>query len=508
MADDLIASARAMSVSVEGQYNTLGLPQNSLTPATITAMVGFAQGKGLAVNPFITGALDKIQSHTENLISGIAPGITSALANANVSITGISISANPTAAVDAIKAAAAADGIMVDTATETALTQAITTASGLNGLSSKIMAGGPAGFMSKFNAVRAHLGDAIELKKVTAFMSNVKLSSFGTGMKDLSSLATNGLDGVMGDLKAAAAAMGSAGAMFDTKDMASFGSAAGMIKKLSSIKLGNASGANEAMAKAGVDLNDINNPIYADKIKLALNGIKNPKILNSVAAQTGIKPAAGLPESLNNNLTGAFNKIGNPFKGLPSQAPANPNAAADLLSPPQTSDPASSPASFNSSNDERTFGTTVQSTDTSAEDIKAQIDALFKIVIDGAYEIKEDTNKIIADYDAIDVKAADAQEKFNSVRESITATYKDKFGALDIKMVNAANATNPLIKSLPIKTNAQKIERNSYVDQRDGPIESLIKNAQAMVRNAVKDQRLFVQGKITAAKGGLAVTTS
>jgi hypothetical protein len=380
------------------------------------------------------------------------------------------------------------------------------------------MAGGPAGFMSKFNAVRAHIGDAIELKKVTSFMSNVKLSSFGTGMKDLASLATNGLDGAMGDLKAAAQAMGSAGAMFDIKDMASFGSAAGVLKKLSSIKMGNASGVNEAMAKAGVDLNDINNPIYADKIKLAVGGIKNPKVLNSVADQVGVKPAAGLPASLNNYLTGSFNNLGNPFKGLPSQAPANPNAAADALVSAQSSDPASNPASFNTSNDTTSFGTTVKSTDTTGSDVEAQIDALFKLVAEVTDEIVQAAIKITNDYEAIDVNAPDAQEKFNILRAEVNANFNDnnKFRDLERKAIAAEVAAVNLINNqLPRRTNAQKITINAYVINLDRYIKKYIKEAQTAFVAAAKGSRLATQekitaaqGKVTAAQGGLTVTTS
>ena len=47
MADDIIASAKAMTSVTEGQYQTIGLPKGGLTPATLTAMAGLSQGGGL-----------------------------------------------------------------------------------------------------------------------------------------------------------------------------------------------------------------------------------------------------------------------------------------------------------------------------------------------------------------------------------------------------------------------------------------------------------------------------
>ena len=47
---DIIASARSMTTVADGQYVAIGMPKSSLTPATLTAMVGMAQGGGAALD--------------------------------------------------------------------------------------------------------------------------------------------------------------------------------------------------------------------------------------------------------------------------------------------------------------------------------------------------------------------------------------------------------------------------------------------------------------------------
>jgi|LakMenE01Jun11ns_1017448.scaffolds.fasta_scaffold9702140_1 hypothetical protein len=295
---DMIASARNMTVVAEGQYNTVGMPKGGLTPATITAMVGFKQGKGLEADYRVQVAIDMLNA-----------------ADANV---------YPTAS---------------------------TTASRLETFKNKVLAGGPAVFMQKFNTARAHINDSIELKKVTAFTSNQSLSGFGKGISSMSDLTDNGISGSLGDLSQVGDVFSSAGPLFDMKDMKNFGTPTGLINKLSSTKMANATGVNAELAKSGVDVNDLDNPVYKDSINKAMANIKDPKVLNAVSEQFGVNPAAGLPNSLNNSLTDGLVSASkaNPFGNLPSQAPADPNAAANLLGGrPATGNPTADWATVNS----------------------------------------------------------------------------------------------------------------------------------------------------------------
>lgn len=244
---DIIASARSMTTVADGQYVAIGMPKASLTPATLTAMAGMSRGwgNGLDVNPNVTSSI-------------------SSLANVYLTNPGLGASANAAA-------------------------------SSLSTLNTKLMAGGPAAFMQKFNAARAHIADANEIDVTTTFLGSTSFENFGSGIKDMNSLATRGLDNSIGDLSQASAVMEKAGGMFDMKNMSTFGTSGGFAEKLKSVKLGNATGVNEALTKAGVDINDLGNPAYQDSIKKALSGITDPKAIKDVSEQFNVNPFAGLP---------------------------------------------------------------------------------------------------------------------------------------------------------------------------------------------------------------------
>jgi hypothetical protein len=271
-----------MTTYSDNQYVAVGFPKGGLTPATITAMVGFSQGEGLQMNPAVGQAV--------SALSGIA-----------------------------------------NTSPLYGSAQALS--SRLSTLSSKIMAGGPAAFMQKLNTARGHIADSIELKKVTAFTANQSLDSFGTGMKKMSSLSSNGLDGALGNMAAAGAAMAAAGPLFDLSDVKNLGSPVGLIKKLTSSKMANATGVNAELAKAGIDVADLENPAYADKISKVMNNIKDPKVLKDVADQFGVNPPGGLPEVGKQSF--AALAASNPFAGTPgytgTDSSLSTNAGATLL---------------------------------------------------------------------------------------------------------------------------------------------------------------------------------
>jgi hypothetical protein len=291
---DIIASARSMTTYSDNQYVAVGFPKGGLTPATITAMVGFSKGEGLQMNPAVEDAMTAM----DNKLATLDPNV---------------------------------DGVLI--------TQITNAKNKLSSVSSKIFAGGPAAFMQKLNIARGHIADSIELKKVTAFTANQSLDSFGTGMKSMSSLSSNGLDGAMGNMAAAGAAMAAAGPLFDLGDVKNLGSPVGLVKKLSSSKMANVTGVNDELVKAGVDINDLENPAYADKISKVMNNIKDPKVLKDVADQFGVNPPGGLPEVGKQSFAASLTD--NPFTVSASEAttaiepppepiiPANVEASAD-----------------------------------------------------------------------------------------------------------------------------------------------------------------------------------
>jgi hypothetical protein len=90
--------------------------------------------------------------------------------------------------------------------------------------------------------------------------------------------------------------MASTGTMFNGIDVKNFGTPSGMVEALTKNKLANATGVNQKLIEAGIDLNDIHNPVYADKISSVLTNIKDPAAINTTAEQFEINnPFAGLP---------------------------------------------------------------------------------------------------------------------------------------------------------------------------------------------------------------------
>ena len=247
---DIIASARSMTTVADGQYVAIGMPKAALTPATLTAMVGMAQGGGAAIDlaPKVTQAMDNLQTVAS---SSTYP------ANVNAQ----------------------------------AALSALTTVQ--SKLFNKDDAGG---FGTIVGKIQSHIANSNDVLNTTNFLSNSSYSDFGSGITDMSSMGDRGLTNILGSLPGAGKAMASTGTMFNGIDVKNFGTPSGMVEALTKNKLANATGVNQKLIEAGVDLNDIHNPVYADKISSVLTNIKDPAAINTTAEQFEINnPFAGLP---------------------------------------------------------------------------------------------------------------------------------------------------------------------------------------------------------------------
>jgi len=247
---DIIASARSMTTVADGQYVAIGMPKAALTPATLTAMVGMAQGGGAAIDlaPKVTQAMDNLQTVAS---SSTYP------ANVNAQ----------------------------------AALSALTTVQ--SKLFNKDDAGG---FGTIVGKIQSHIANSNDVLNTTNFLSNSSYSDFGSGITDMSSMGDRGLTNILGSLPGAGKAMASTGTMFNGIDVKNFGTPSGMVEALTKNKLANATGVNQKLIEAGIDLNDIHNPVYADKISSVLTNIKDPAAINATAEQFEINnPFAGLP---------------------------------------------------------------------------------------------------------------------------------------------------------------------------------------------------------------------
>lgn len=308
---------RAKTMIGENLRPSLSIPANSLTPSTITAMVGMAKGGALRVAPSVTEAITKIQSHAASVFS-TGGGNAAILAAAGVSFSTPSI--DVAGDIAKVTSAAANVGVTLSGATTSSMSEAMLAASNLQSLTSKMIpTGNPAAFGQLMMQAQSHISDAIDLKAATNFISNSSFSDYGDGVTDMKSMVTRGLDAKFGDLKSAASAFQAAGPAFDMSNMATFGTGAGLTNKLSEIKLGNASGINEMLTKTGVDLNNLTDPVYKDSITKSLSSVTDPKVIKTVVDQLGITLPSGV--TTNSSLTTA-----NPFAGAATEAGFNQGA--------------------------------------------------------------------------------------------------------------------------------------------------------------------------------------
>ena len=247
---DIIASARSMTTVADGQYVAIGMPKAALTPATITAMVGKAQGNGVAID-----LATNVKTAMDNLQTVASSSSYPANVNANAALA------------------------------------ALTTVQ--SKLFNKDDAGG---FGTIVGKIQSHIANSNDVLNTTNFLSNSSYSDFGSGITDMSSMGDRGLTNILGSLPGAGKAMASTGTMFNGIDVKNFGTPSGMVEALTKNKLANATGVNQKLIEAGVDLNDIHNPVYADKISSVLTNIKDPAAINTTAEQFEINnPFAGLP---------------------------------------------------------------------------------------------------------------------------------------------------------------------------------------------------------------------
>lgn len=268
MSSDIIASASAMTAISENQHIAVGKPANAITPATLTAMVGMAKGEGLQLHPSLGAAQSKL--------------------------SGLHLT-NPTLGAKANAAAAAM--------------------STLSSHASAIFSGGMGSFGAVLGKVKAHVKDAEEVIQSQTFMAKTDFKDYGDGIKDMSSMTTQGLES-MGAPKSIASTLQNLSGTFDLKDMKNFGSPGAFLNKLQGMRVGNSSGINGLMAKAGVDTSNLNDPTQADKIKKVFGSITDKQTLTNITDRM---------DQLKGN---------NPFAGMKSYSGADAsvnNAASSLL---------------------------------------------------------------------------------------------------------------------------------------------------------------------------------
>jgi len=238
-------------------------------------MVGISKNLGLQIAPSVTNAMSVLSTHAgyNSNSAGYIPGVSGPTGSAANALS------------------------------------SLTTIQGQMGFTGNPSTDNHAGFGQILNQAQNHISDAQSIQTTTSFISNSSYSDFGSGITNMSSMSNQGLVGSLGNLSAAGNAFSAAGPVFDLTDMSNFGTGAGLVNKLSSVKLGNATGVNAALTQNNVDLNNLSDPSYSDTITQTLSSINDPTVISTVTNQLGISPPGNITNL--NDLTD-INKLANP----------------------------------------------------------------------------------------------------------------------------------------------------------------------------------------------------
>jgi len=247
---DLIASASSMTTVADGQYVAIGRPKGGLTPSSITAMVGFQRGNGEAID--------------------IAPKVQTAMT--------------------VLSEVAASSDFPANVNAQTALTNLTTVQAKVF---NKNDCGGFGGIVS---SAMAHCNNSKDLISTTNSLKGQTYPDYGSGIVDSGSMADRGINNTFGSYSSAGSALGSGGTMWNGIDVKDIGTSGGIAQSLQNNKLGNATGLNQKLTEAGVDIRDLTDPAYQDKISSTLSSITDPGAINTSAEQfEQANPFAGLP---------------------------------------------------------------------------------------------------------------------------------------------------------------------------------------------------------------------
>ena len=248
--DISLVTSQAGSVVAENLKVTLGTQgAGGFSPSQVMAMVGISQGTALKLGDAVLSVKSTLTSIAGNVLDPRR------------------------------------------TAAQTALTNLTTLHSNMG------FGGTPnhAAFGSFLQQAVQHCKDSVQIKQNVDFISGAKFGDFGSGVKDISSMADRGITNSLGSLTNAGAAIKSSGSLFNGIDIKNFGTSLGLVKSLQNNRLANSTGVNQALQTAGVDINDLDNPVYANAIKQAVSSVNSPTATRTAAEQFGINPPGGLP---------------------------------------------------------------------------------------------------------------------------------------------------------------------------------------------------------------------
>jgi hypothetical protein len=149
---------------------------------------------------------------------------------------------------------------------------------------------GPASFGMRYQIVATHIFDSIVILTSVDNLGDTEYEIYGSGITDIVSMTTRGLNVTLGDLESVAVVFEEIGPLYDLNFMSRFGTLAGLIENLINNKIGFSTGVTTALNNAGMPLNEIRESVYEDIVTKALRTITDQDAIDLVIDQYDLTP--------------------------------------------------------------------------------------------------------------------------------------------------------------------------------------------------------------------------
>jgi hypothetical protein len=233
----------------------------SLSPAAATAMSGMLQGKGLEIPAKLTTAV------TNYTAAGTVATAQSTMSAAS------GVLGNPLAGLGS-KVFPALTGVVPEQVAPMMASNNLNNYAGqITKQANQIMSGGIGGFSQIFAQAQSFATNSLSAKSFASSANNIPIPKLGLNISNMSDLASNGFGKISGDMTKFASVVGKLGGLYDTRNIAGFGTPGNMMKNLLNKNLGSVGDLVGKLEDRRIPLNDLENPKYEAKIRQALSEV-------------------------------------------------------------------------------------------------------------------------------------------------------------------------------------------------------------------------------------------
>lgn len=271
--DISLVTSQAGSVISENLKTTLGTQAAGFSPSQVLAMVGINQNTALKLPDSVVTAKNNLAAVAADPFNPNQAAASAALASLNAMHDSLGFGSTPNQAA----------------------------------------------FGSFLQQAVGHCNDSVQINQNMDFLSKTNFSNFGSGITNLGSMADRGVSNSFGSFAGTGELIKSTGSMFNGVDVKDFGTTTGLVKSLQDNKLANFTSINQKLTNAGVPLDDLDNPVYKEKIDQVCEQTTDPITLGTVADQYQVAPEVVKNlEEYDSQALETLNKMREIIKGVSS----------------------------------------------------------------------------------------------------------------------------------------------------------------------------------------------